>query len=99
MTEPVTPKITYIIIGVILLGLTLTTYLAAFVNLGPWNTVIALAIAAVKAILIILFFMHARYSHGMTRVAMGASLLWLGILLLGTLDDIISRGWLGVPGK
>ncbi len=99
MTEPITPKITYIIIGVILLGLTLATYLAAFINLGPWNTVIALGIAAVKAILIILFFMQARFSHGMTRVAIGAGLLWLGILLVGTMDDIISRGWLGIPGK
>ncbi len=99
MTEPITPKLTYMVIGVILLGLTLATYLVAFINLGPWNTVIALGIASVKAVLIILFFMHARYSRGMTRVAIGAGLLWLGILLVGTIDDMISRGWLGVPGK
>ncbi len=99
MNEPITPKITYIITGVILLVLTLTTYLVAFINLGPWNTVVALGIAAVKAILIILIFMQARFSHGITRVVMGAGLLWLGILIIGTMDDIVTRGWLGVPGK
>lgn len=97
--EPVISKKTYVVVCGVLLLLTLATYLAAFVNLGLWNTVIALAIAAVKAILIILFFMHAIYSRGITRVVIGAGLLWFGILLLGTLDDFITRGWLGVPGK
>ncbi len=97
--EHVTPKITYVIVGVILLGLTLATYLAALVDLGPWNTVIALAIAIVKASLIALIFMQLRYSQGITRIVLGAGLLWLGILIVGTLDDFASRGLLGVPGK
>ncbi len=97
--EHVTPKITYVIIGVILLGLTLATYLAALVDLGPWNTVIALGIAAIKATLIALIFMQLRYSQGLTRIVLGAGLLWLGILIVGTLDDFATRGLVGVPGK
>ncbi len=99
MTEQVTPKRTYLIIGAILLVLTALTYGAAFVNLGPLQTVVALGIAIVKALLIILFFMHARFSQGITRVAIGAGLLWLGILIVGTLHDYITRGSLGIPGK
>jgi cytochrome c oxidase subunit IV len=99
MTEQVTSKRTYLLIGLILLALTLTTYLVAYVDLGPWNTVVALTIAAAKASLIILFFMNARFSRGITRVAIGAGLLWLGLLIVGTLDDFVTRGWLGIPGK
>ncbi len=99
MNEHITPKRTYLIIGAILLVLTATTYGAAFLNLGPFHTLVALGIAAAKAILIILFFMHARYSQGITRIVMGAGLLWLGILIVGTMDDFLSRGWLGIPGK
>ncbi len=97
--EQVTPVRTYILICGALLLLTLTTYLAAFVNLGPFNTLVALAIAAIKAILIALFFMHARYSTGITRIVIFAGLVWLGILIAGTMNDFITRGWLGVPGK
>ncbi len=99
MIEPITPKRTYLLVGLILLLLTATTYAVSFIDLGPFNTVISLAIAAVKAVLIILFFMHARFSQGVTRIAIGAGLLWLGILVIGTLEDVVSRGWLGVPGK
>jgi caa(3)-type oxidase subunit IV len=58
--------------------------------------VVALGIAAVKAGLIVLFFMEAHYSPGLVAVA---ALLWFGLLLGGTLDDVVTRGWLAVPGK
>ena len=99
MTQQITPKRIYILICAVLLMLTGLTYAAAMVNLGPLNTLIALAIAATKAVLIIMFFMHARYSTGITRVVIGAGLLWLGILIIGTMEDFITRGWLGIPGK
>ncbi len=99
MTEQVTPKRTYLTIGAILLALTALTYGAAFINLGPLHTVVALGIAIAKALLIILFFMHARFAKGITRVVMGAGLLWLGIFIVGTLHDYITRGALGIPGK
>lgn len=99
MTEHVTPVKTYVLVCVALLVLALTTYTAAFVNLGALQTPVALGIATAKALLIILFFMHARYSTGIMRVVIGAGLLWLGILIVGIMDDLITRGWLGIPGK
>ncbi len=99
MHEKVTPVRTYLIIGAILLFFTLATYLLAYVNLGPWNTVVALGIAAIKASLIMLFFMNARFSGGITRIVILGGLLWLGILIVGTMDDFVTRGWLGIPGK
>ncbi len=99
MTERVTSPLTYLIVCAALLALTFATYAAAMLNLGPWRTLVALGIAAVKAILIALFFMHARFSTGITRVVIGGGLLWLGILIVGTLDDVLTRGWPGVPGK
>ncbi|MBI5030852.1 MAG: cytochrome C oxidase subunit IV family protein [Chloroflexi bacterium] len=97
--EPITPARTYLGVFVALLILTLATFAVSFVNLGPFNAVVALAIASSKAILIVLFFMHARYSTGITRIVIVAGLVWLFILIAGTLDDYITRGWLGVPGK
>ncbi len=99
MTERVTYPVTYLVVCLALLVLTFATYEAAFMNLGPWHTIVALGIAAVKAILIALFFMHARYSTGITRVVIAGGLLWLGILIIGTLDDVLTRGWAGIPGK
>ncbi len=99
MTEQITPVRTYVLVGIVLLILAFATYAAAFVNLGPWHTVVALGIAVVKALLIALFFMQARFSTGITRVVMVGGLLWLGILIVGILDDAVTRGWLGIPGK
>ncbi len=98
MTDRSSP-ITYLLVGGALLLLTLLTYAAALVDIGVWHTAVALGIAAVKAALIGLFFMHARYSTGITRVVIAGGLVWLGILMVGTLDDVITRGWLGIPGK
>ena len=99
MTEKITPVRTYILICGALLVLTLLTYGAALVKMGPLQTPVALGIAACKAILILLFFMHARYSTGIMRVVIVGGLFWLGILIVGTMDDVITRGWLGIPGK
>jgi cytochrome c oxidase subunit IV len=90
---------TYVIVGVVLLGLTALTIGLAFVPLGVWNPPIALGIAAIKALLVVWFFMHLRVSHPMTRLAALAGLFWLAILLAGTMDDVVTRGWLPVPGK
>ena len=99
MTEEITSIKTYGLVWIALLVLTVSTYAIAFLDLGPWNAVAALGIAAIKAILVALFFMHARFSKGMTRAAIVGGLLWLGILIVGTMDDVITRGLLGAPGK
>lgn len=97
--EKVTPIRTYLLVCGALLFFTLATYTASLVNLGPFHTLVALAIAVIKAALIILYFMHARYSTGITRIVIAGGLVWLIILIAGTLDDFITRGWFGVPGK
>jgi cytochrome c oxidase subunit IV len=78
-----------------LLVMTLVTAGAAFIDLGGnLNTVVAMLIAACKALLVILFFMHVRYSSRLTWVFVGAGFFWLMILLSLTLADVLSRRWL-----
>ena len=68
----------------------------SFVNLGIFNLVFALLIAACKALLIILFFMEARRSSKVIWIVAGAGFFWLGILLVLSVGDYLTRGW--VPG-
>jgi cytochrome c oxidase subunit 4 len=75
---------------IVLTGVTTTV---AFFDLGLLNPVVALSIAIVKATLVVLFFMHLRYSSTLTWVVGGAALFWLGILFLLLLSDYATRGW------
>ena len=97
--EPITSVGAHIMVGVALLLLAALTTGLALVDLHGWNTVVALAIAALKASLIVLVFMRARFGPGLVGLIAVVSLVWLGILLGGTLQDVITRGWLPVPGK
>lgn len=99
MIGHVVPTRTYYMIFAALMALTLITVAVAFIDLGAWSTPIALAIASTKAILIVLYFMHIRYTPGLTKIVLVAGLLWLAILILGILDDYMTRGWLPIPGK
>ncbi len=94
----VSPKI-YVAVFAALLVLTATTTAVASVDLGPWNTVAALAIALIKATLVVLFFMHVKYSPRLTQIVIGGGLFWLAILIVLTLSDFLSRGWLPVLGR
>jgi cytochrome c oxidase subunit 4 len=76
-----------------LMVLLAATVLAAQVNLGWVNDVIMIAIAGAKAMLVVLYFMHVRYSSRMTWVFAAAGLLWLITLIGLTLSDYLSRGW------
>lgn len=76
-----------------LLGLTLLTTLLGFVDMGPFNTIVALLIAAVKASLIAAFFMHALYESKLVRVVMAGGVIWFLILITLTISDYISRNW------
>lgn len=91
----VSPKIYLAVFGTLIL-MTATTTAVAFVDLGPWNTVVALAIAAFKATLVILFFMHVKYSSRLTSLVITGGIFWLLILLTMTLTDFATRGWLPV---
>lgn len=81
-----------------LLVLTFLTVGVAFLNLGALNPIIALTIAVVKAVLVMLFFMHLRYSSGLTWILVGAGVFWLLLLITITLSDYLTRGWDTVPG-
>jgi cytochrome c oxidase subunit IV len=99
MPERVDSVKTYVLVFVALICLTVATTAVSFVDLGPFSVVVALAIACVKMLLVALFFMHVRHSTKLTRLVMAGGLLWLGILLLLTLGDELTRGWLGVAGR
>ena len=90
---------TNVAIFVLLLVLLLATVGAAFVPMGPLHFPVAMTFAAIKAALIVLFFMHALHSNRLTLVFCLASLLWLSIMIGLTLSDYHSRGWLDIPGK
>jgi cytochrome c oxidase subunit IV len=84
----------YIAIGLVLLVLTITTAAVAFVNLGPFNPVVALLIATIKASLVVLFFMHVKgASEKMTGVVVVAGFFFLTILLTLSLADYLTRSW------
>jgi cytochrome c oxidase subunit IV len=81
----------YVVIISILVALTCATWAIAFVNLGPWNPVVALTIACIKAVLVILFFMHVIYSSKLTKVTVAAGFFWLLILITLSLSDYLTR--------
>lgn len=83
----------YMSVFIALLVLTVTTVLVGEVELGPWNVVVALAIAIIKASLVILFFMGVRDSSSLTKLIVTAGLFWLAILFGLTFNDYLSRGW------
>jgi cytochrome c oxidase subunit 4 len=90
---------TYFWILVALMVATVVTTAVAYVDLGPFSVVVALAIACTKMMLVALFFMHIRHSTKLTKLVVVGGLLWLLILLFLTLADFATRGILGVPGK
>jgi cytochrome c oxidase subunit 4 len=82
----------FLIFGVLMLGTALTVW-AAFMDLGMFNAPIALAIATIKAICVILIFMHVKDSNRLTKVTVLAGAFWLGILCVLTMSDFLSRNW------
>ena len=86
----VSPVIYVAIFSALLVGTGLTVW-AAFQNFGQFNIVIALAIASVKATLVVLYFMHARYSPKRTQLVIISAIFWLAIMLALTLSDYQTR--------
>jgi cytochrome c oxidase subunit 4 len=86
------PK-TYGLILLALLVLTATTTGAAFINMGIFSPIVALGIACIKAVLVILFFMHIRYSSRVMMLTVGAGFFTFLVLITMTLCDYISRSW------
>jgi cytochrome c oxidase subunit 4 len=93
MSEHIVPKSTYYTIFAALMVGTAITVAVAFVDLGAMNTVVALGIACTKATLVVLYFMHVKYSTRLTWAVVVGSVFWLGIMLALTLSDYLTRGW------
>ena len=89
----------YLVIFAALLLLTITTVLVAYRDLGRVNDIVALSIAVTKMVLVILFFMHAKFSTRLTKMVVVSAFVWLLILITFTLTDYLTRGWFGVSGK
>lgn len=106
MSTHIVPVKTYVVIFCALIALTLLTTFAASIDLGSisiaghkldFNTVAALVIAVTKMSLVILFFMHVKYSPGLTRLVIVAGFFWLAILVAISAADVFTRGWSPTP--
>src|SRR6266545_159168 len=93
MADHILPTRVYYTIFAILLFCTYLTVQIAFLDLGALNAVAALVIAVFKATLVVLFFMHVKYSTRLTWAVVLGSVFWLGILLTLTLSDYLTRVW------
>ena len=91
MEHVVVPRSTYFAVYAALVVLTVLTTTVALFDLGLANPIVALSIAVLKATLVVLFFMHLKYGTRLTWVVAGASVFWLGILLLLILSDYAAR--------
>ena len=95
MSEHIVQPRVYIAIFLALMVGTGLTVLAAFTDFpGPLNAIVALTIAVVKATLVILYFMHVRYSPRLIWLVIGSALFWLAIMFALTISDYWTRTWL-----
>jgi cytochrome c oxidase subunit 4 len=97
MSEHIVPVRIYVLIFLALLtGTGLTVWAGTIDFPGPLNVIIAMTIAVIKATLVVLYFMHVRYSSRLVWVVFASALFWLGILFALTFSDYWSRGWLTI---
>jgi len=91
----IVPVWLYLLIGSTLLFFTWVTYAVSKIDLGAFNTIVALSIASFKATLVVLIFMHVKYtSEKLTKVVILSALFFLGLLLTLSLADFGTRAWL-----
>ncbi len=99
MSAHIAPKSMYFAIFAALMVLTGITVGVAYVDLGRFNTLVAMAIAVTKASLVVLFFMHAYWSERLVRMTIVISLVFFATLVVFTMGDYLTRGVLGVAGR
>src|SRR5919206_4189001 len=97
MSGHIAPIRLYFTIFAALMVLTVVTVAVTYVHLGEFNLAAALAIAITKAALVILFFMHVKYSPKLIKVTIGCSFFFLLIMFVITMSDYLSRGSMGLP--
>ncbi len=90
----VSPLSTYLTIFSLLMVLSAITVAAAFVNLGALNPIVAMLIAGIKATLVILYFMHVKFSSRLVKITVVLSLFFVAILFAETLMDYATKGWI-----
>jgi cytochrome c oxidase subunit 4 len=83
----------YVAVGVALLVLTGTTVGVSYIDLGVFNAVVALGIAVIKMMLVVLFFMHVKYSPRLTKLTVLAGVFVFIVLVGMTLTDYVTRAW------
>jgi cytochrome c oxidase subunit 4 len=93
MSEHIIPPRVYLSVFLALVALTVITVIAAHYNFEPFNVIVAVGIAIAKATLVVLFFMHARYAGGLTRIVILSSLAFFFILVFLTFSDYVTRSW------
>lgn len=98
MSEHIIPVRIYVSVFTVLLVLTMLTVGVALIDLGRLNIVVALVIATFKATLVLLYFMHLRYSARLTWLAVAGGCFWLAVLIVLSMSDVLTRGLLGFPG-
>ncbi len=89
---------TYTLVFLALLILAALTTGIAYIDLGPLNTLAALAIAFIKMCLVGLFFMELLYTRGLTRIVVLAGFFWLALMVSFILADVFTRSWISAPG-
>ena len=89
----IVPTTIYYAIFATLLVLTGVTVAVAYIDLGRLNTVVAIAIACFKALIVVLYFMHVKYSTRLIKLTVIAGLYWMGIIFALTLGDYLTRAW------
>jgi cytochrome c oxidase subunit 4 len=97
MSEHIVPRKVYFSVFAVLMVLLAVTVGVAYIHLGELNVIAAMTIAVTKAVLVILYFMHVRYSSRLSWVWVGAGFFWLIIMFALTFSDYLTRGWLPVP--
>ena len=99
MSDIIVPRKIYFGAYIALIVLTFTTAGLAFINMGRLNAVVAIAIAICKAVLVLLYFMHIRYSPRLMMIVFLVGIFWLGILVVLTMGDYLTRIWLIYPSR
>jgi cytochrome c oxidase subunit 4 len=98
-TSHIVPVRVYIGVFLALFILTIVTTWIAFQDLGRFNLLVALGIAIFKASLVVLFFMHVKYSTTLTKAVVVSGIVFFMVMVFFTMSDLLTRGWMGVNGR
>jgi cytochrome c oxidase subunit 4 len=93
MAEHLVTKSVYYAVFTTLIALTGITVAVSYIDLGPINSVAAIFIACLKAMIVVLYFMHVKFGTRLVKLTVIAGLYWMGILMTLTLSDYLTRGW------